>query len=279
LFGAGLIDAISEEAIIAHQREHSTAARLIGLNGSKDAKIRGKVARLADGRVGRFGWKLEFATLNDFVKAACANELGLSNPGRPQATPLGKPSYQGKGTDLTEEQCTLLTDYVRSLPAPVALVSPDPGLAAEVKAGKALFETIGCADCHSESLGPVHGLYSDLLLHDMGVELESSTGYYGSIIPPPAVPSDKFDARDQPSPVEWRTAPLWGVADSAPYLHDGRAETLAQAIEAHGGEAGDVTARFQHLSPREQQSIISFLHSLRAPNLDPAPGPNTLAAR
>jgi CxxC motif-containing protein (DUF1111 family) len=279
LFGAGLIDAISEEAIIAHQREHSTAARLIGLNGAKDTRIRGKVARLADGRVGRFGWKLEFATLGDFVKAACANELGLSNPGRPQATPLGKPSYQGKGTDLTEEQCTLMTDFIRSLPRPVAFVPHDPSLAAEVKAGQALFETIGCADCHSESLGPVRGLYSDMLLHDMGVELESSTGYYGSIIPAPTIRNDKFAASDQPTPVEWRTAPLWGVADSGPYLHDGRAETLEKAIEAHGGEASDVTARFKNLSPREQESIISFLESLRAPSGEPPREPNTLAAR
>ncbi len=102
-----MIDSISDDAIIAHQREHSTAARLVGLNGARDSKIRGRVARLGDGRIGRFGWKLEFATLTDFVKAACANELGLSNPGRPQATPLGKPGYQSKsaGVDLTDEQC------------------------------------------------------------------------------------------------------------------------------------------------------------------------------
>ena len=252
---------------------------MVGLNGAKDSKIRGKIARLADGRVGRFGWKLEFATLEDFVKAACANELGLSNPGRPQATPLGKPSYQGKGTDLTDSQCTLMTDFIRSLPAPVAIVPHDPSLAAEVKAGKALFESIGCADCHSESLGSVAGLYSDMLLHDMGVELESSTGYYGAIIPAPTIPDDKFVASDQPTPVEWRTAPLWGVADSGPYLHDGRAETLEKAIETHAGEAVDVTARYKALSPQERKSIISFLESLRAPKVEQAAPVGTLAAR
>jgi CxxC motif-containing protein (DUF1111 family) len=40
---------------------------------------------------------------------------------------------------------------------------------------------------------------------------------------------------EQPTPAEWRTAPLWGVADSGPYLHDGRANSLAEAIELHGG--------------------------------------------
>jgi hypothetical protein len=63
LFGDGLIDAVSDETLISHQREHSTAARLVGLNRARDGKVRGRIARLADGRVGRFGWKLEFATL------------------------------------------------------------------------------------------------------------------------------------------------------------------------------------------------------------------------
>ena len=103
-----------------------------------------------------------------------------------------------------------------------------------------------------------------MLLHDMGVELESSTGYYGSILPP-TVRNDKFDASEQPTPGEWRTAPLWGVADSAPYLHDGRAETLEEAIQLHGGEASDVTARFQASPIEEREAIIAFLKSLRAP--------------
>lgn len=280
LFGAGLVDDVTEEAIIAHQREHSTPARLVGLNGATDSRIRGKIARLADGRVGRFGWKLEFATLEDFVKAACANELGLSNPGRPQATPLGRPGYAGKGTDLTDEQCRLMTDYIRSLPQPVSFVPREPALAAAVAAGSSLFHSIGCADCHTKTLSSVPGIYSDLLLHDMGVELESSTGYYGSIIPAPAIRNEKFDSGDQPSPVEWRTAPLWGVADSAPYLHDGRAESLEEAIEAHGGEAVDVTARWKALSEPEQRSIVAFLKTLKAPAGESAPvRRTTLAAR
>jgi CxxC motif-containing protein (DUF1111 family) len=265
LFGDGLIDAVSDETIIAHQREHSPAARLVGLNGARDAKIRGRVARLADGRIGRFGWKSEFATLNDFVKAACANELGLSNPGRPQATPLGKPRYKGKGVDLTDEQCVLMTDFIRGLAPPIPVAPRDAKTAELAKTGRERFEAIGCADCHSEKLGPVQGLYSDLLLHDMGVELESSTGYYGSIIPAPAVRNDKFAATEQPVPGEWRTAPLWGVADSAPYLHDGRAKTLEEAIETHGGEASEVAARFKEQPARDREAIVAFLKTLRAP--------------
>jgi len=266
LFGAGLIDAVSDEMLLAHQREHSIPARLVGLNGAKDAKTRGHVARLADGRIGRFGWKGEFATLNDFVKAACANELGLSNPDRPQAVPLGKPGHKGKGVDLTDEQCLLMTDFIRALPTPTEVPPADSKTAKAVATGRELFKSIGCADCHSEKLGPIAGFYSDLLLHDMGVELESSTGYYGAIIPAPTVRNDRFSISEQPTPGEWRTAPLWGVADSAPYLHDGRAKTLREAIELHGGEASDVTARFKERSAEDKEAILSFLKTLRAPS-------------
>jgi len=276
LFGDGLIDAVSDETLLSHQREHSTAARLVGLNGARDPKIRGRIARLADGRIGRFGWKLEFATLNDFVKAACANELGLSNPGRSQAVPLGKPGYQAEGTDLTDQQCEMMTDYIRDLPIPTQVLPTDSTRRAQAEAGHALFTKIGCADCHSEKLGPIAGIYSDMLLHDMGVELESSTGYYGSIIPQPTIVNDKFAASEQPSPSEWRTAPLWGVADSGPYLHDGRAETLEEAIGLHGGEASDMATRFKEMPAADREAIVAFLKTLRAPAA--AQGPTTLAA-
>ena len=207
LFGAGLIDAVSDEELLAHQREHSIPARLVGLNGAKDGKTRGHVARLADGRIGRFGWKGEFATLNDFVKAACANEFGLSNPERPQATPLGKPGYKATGVDLTDAQCISMTDFIRGLPTPDGDVPADPTHAKAVAAGRELFTSIGCADCHTPTLGPIAGFYSDLLLHDMGVELESSTGYYGAIIPPPVVRNDRF--------ADQRAADARRVADRA----------------------------------------------------------------
>ncbi|AGA27546.1 di-heme oxidoredictase family protein [Singulisphaera acidiphila] len=277
LFGDGLIDAVADETLLSHQREHSTAARLVGLNGARDSKVRGRIARLADGRIGRFGWKLEFATLNDFVKAACANELGLSNPGRPQAVPLGQLAYKSEGTDLTDEQCVMMTDFIRDLAAPTQVLPSDSKSRSQVEAGHTLFAKIGCADCHSEKLGPIAGIFSDMLLHDMGVELESSTGYYGSIIPQPTVRNDKFAVSEQPTPAEWRTAPLWGVADSAPYLHDGRAASLEDAIVLHGGEASDVAVRFKEMSGPDRDAVIAFLKTLRAPAQTEEP--KTLAVR
>jgi CxxC motif-containing protein (DUF1111 family) len=158
-----------------------------------------------------------------------------------------------------------MTDFIRSLPAPRQVLPKAPQLASLVETGHQLFREIGCADCHSESLGPIQGLYSDMLLHDLGVELESITGSYGSSIPEPTVRNDKFEVAEQPVPGEWRTAPLWGVADSAPYLHDGRAGTLKEAILAHGGEASDVTARFQGRPEKDQEALVAFLQTLLAP--------------
>jgi Di-haem oxidoreductase, putative peroxidase len=64
---------------------------------------------------------------------------------------------------------------------------------------------------------------------------------------------------------EWRTPPLWGYRDSGPYLHDGRAETLVEAVKAHKGQARDSAARFFRLSQSRQSLIERFLKSLAAP--------------
>jgi CxxC motif-containing protein (DUF1111 family) len=64
---------------------------------------------------------------------------------------------------------------------------------------------------------------------------------------------------------EWRTPPLWGLRDSAPYLHDGRAETIDQAIRSHGGQASASAQRYAQLSPRELAQLDAFLRSLAAP--------------
>jgi CxxC motif-containing protein (DUF1111 family) len=64
---------------------------------------------------------------------------------------------------------------------------------------------------------------------------------------------------------EWRTPPLWGVASSAPYMHDGRAATLLEAIALHGGEAKATTDRFLDLPTTQRLALLEFLSCLRAP--------------
>ncbi|HLQ43660.1 MAG TPA: di-heme oxidoredictase family protein, partial [Planctomycetaceae bacterium] len=252
----------------------------------------GRVARLKDGRIGRFGWKSQKASLYDFTMTACAVELGLHVPDHPQAGSPHRPDYQPTGFDLNQDECNALVKYLKELPAPTSLATDNAKLRESLQAGERTFAKLGCAACHTPQLGEVAGIYSDLLLHDMGPD-SGDSGNYGVFVPDSTasdsedpipeltavpiepgrfpvsnsqtlqtVPEDLKGAASQ----EWRTPPLWGVRDSAPYLHDGRAKTLEQAIAMHGGEGHAAAIKFFSLSKREQTSVLSFLHTLVAPD-------------
>ena len=148
--------------------------------------------------------------------------------------------------------------YVRTLKAPPRRNARD----ADVMAGEILFDQIDCAKCHVPMLTTgktdVEALsekvfypYTDLLLHDMGPDLDD--GY----------------TEGSATTSEWRTAPLWGIGlaeDSqggqAFYLHDGRATTLREAIAFHGGEAAVSRSRFDRLPAEAQEQLLAFLRSL-----------------
>jgi CxxC motif-containing protein (DUF1111 family) len=229
--------------------------------GKDDDVPLGRALHLGIGRVGKFGWKAQTATLTEFVQAACANELGLGNPAQAQPAPLGEPEYRPVGFDLTLHQCDQITSFVASLPRPIEKAPSEPALRDSAARGKALFSKIGCANCHTPKLGSVEGLYSDLLLHKMGMDLSGSgSTYYGH-----PRPGTNLATGDGPRPDEWRTPPLWGVADAAPYMHDGRAKTLGEAILAHGGQADRSKERFRGLGQDDQAHLVTFLGTLRAP--------------
>jgi CxxC motif-containing protein (DUF1111 family) len=259
LYGANLIDALPDRVLIANERKERLKW---GLASAKSENLPvGRALRLPDGRIGHFGWKGQSASLSAFVQAACANELGLGNPGQAQPTPFSKPSYRSAALDLTTEQCDQITTFVASLPRPIERLPDDSLSRNQVSAGQKLFHRIGCADCHTPEVGGIDGLYSDLLLHDMGQQLEGG----GSYNDPPPQKGPAPSPGDGPSPGEWRTPPLWGVADSAPYLHDGRAPTLEKAIEQHQGQAATSAQNFAALGKNEQGWVIAFLRTLRAP--------------
>jgi CxxC motif-containing protein (DUF1111 family) len=258
LFGAKLIDELPERHILAQARGQQLRWGMASPE-SETVPV-GRALLLADGRVGRFGWKAQTAGLSDFVQAACANELGLGNPGQAQPRPLGQPGYTPPGLDLTSAQCDQLTAFVASLARPVERLPEHSFAREQAEAGRRLFKGVGCADCHTPDLGDVEGIYSDLLLHRMGQPLVGG-GSYGE--PPPSLPD--VSPGEGPKPDEWRTPPLWGVADSAPYLHDGRAATLEAAIQLHGGQATRAAQRFERLSAGEQAQLVAFLKTLRAP--------------
>jgi CxxC motif-containing protein (DUF1111 family) len=259
LFGAGLIDEVPDEVLLEAQRRKFESF----------PEIQGRVSWLPDGRFGRFGWKGQTATLREFVGAACANELGLEVPGHHQARleAVGKAEPSEVRLDLDQRQCDELIAFVAAL-APPRLRSIVEDRAAPW--GYSVFEGVGCAACHTPRLGAINGLYSDLLLHDMGDVLGDVASSYG-VLPSGGdaadLARDREQARATGAPAvarEWRTPPLWGVADSAPYLHDGRAKTLHDAIRLHGGEAAQTVERYSKLSRGERIALFNFLHSLTA---------------
>jgi RNA polymerase sigma factor (sigma-70 family) len=243
LFGAGLIDSIPSEVLVEMAR-------------SQPEEVQGRVSRTADGRIGRFGWKAQIASLHEFVRGACANELGLEVPGHSQARSPLTPSEKAKGLDMTEEECDALAAYIRALPAPVVIDPDGPHGNSEIREGRRLFAEVGCTSCHVPTLGDVRGIYSDLLLHDMGQSTSDSGSSYGTRGP---------ISPGGPIAGEWRTPPLWGYRDSGPYLHDGRAQNLEEAVAHHEGQGGASARRFITLSARERSQIEAFLKSLVAP--------------
>lgn len=262
LFGAGVIDAISIDDLKALEEAQAL-----------NKEVSGRVASLKDGKVGKFGWKGQTASLEDFVMTACAVELGLNVPDHPQAGIPQKPTYVPAGLDLDADECRALISYVGSLPAPKQRDLADETDAAYVNAGHTLFTTIGCAACHTQDVGEAKGIFSDLLLHDMGEDL-GDTGSYGVFVPNTSPEGGNLDLLTQKSDkpaivgatrLEWRTPPLWGVRDSAPYLHDGRADTLEQAIVMHGGESLPSAQRFFALSDEDRFKVATFMKSLIAP--------------
>lgn len=328
LFGGGLIDQIPDSVLLALEKSQPVA--FPGISGR---------AAPASGGIGRFGWRAKTARLSEFVLQACANEVGLQVAGSAQGSLPTHPEYRSAGLDLTPQESAALVAFVTVLPPPRQVMPQDREAQSLVMEGRSQFDRVGCSACHLETLGQVRGLYSDLLLHDLGPTLadpapaqpdiallviskpQSETDklrqvkgvnlpplarlpqqrlvvpdkhtmvsgqkqgqWTHSIMNPPGtyyggrvVKSDVFDATKdpnmrikvlkQPSMIyqEWRTPPLWGVQDSAPYLHDGRAATLVEAIAWHGGEAQPSTQQFFGLAAAERLKLIAFLRTLRAP--------------
>jgi len=93
-------------------------------------------------------------------------------------------------------------------------------------------------------------LFGDLKRHEMGHDLAESIDEVGT------------------GASVFLTENLWGVGTTSPYLHDGRATTLTEAILEHGGEAKHSREAFQALATPDQQDLIAFLGNLVLFKLD-----------
>jgi mono/diheme cytochrome c family protein len=273
LFGAGWIDRISPKAITSSHMARMVAQAAKEFRLDFSAVPPGRVRYLPDGRVGKFGWKAQFATLEEFVAAACANELGLGTPLTEQAKPIGRPDYPAAEPDLDKGQFKALVAFVDTLPRPVEAAPAESKERDRAARGKEVFAAVGCAACHTPDVGGVAGVYSDFLLHEITDPTPNGRSSYG-----PDVPPDLPVPEDHPKSDEWRTPPLWGVADSAPYMHNGSARTLRDAVLRHGGDAKAVTEAYKKLPKDDQEALVAFLRTLKAPPDAPPVGDKTALA-
>lgn len=271
LFGGSTIEQVSERVIRKVEQEQ---ARI-------DDGISGKLVNLGVGifgetKVGRLGWRGQVSEVEDFVLGACTNELGIQvQKGKSVSTEsLGPFSINDKpneNAELDKIQTSALVAFVKSLPAPR---QDTTGFnTREVRRGEQVFNAVHCNRCHVRDMGPASQIYSDLLLHDMGPGLSDPmpgpitnqktgvtigpVGYYGNGF------FGIFEQLPTASMQEWRTPPLWGIADTAPYMHDGRATDLMEAIMMHGGEAAHSRMLFSKLRNQDKRNLIQFLLTLK----------------
>jgi mono/diheme cytochrome c family protein len=226
-----------------------------------------------------FGRKGEFATVRAFDEAAMMFHFGMQ-----PVESVGADDADGDGVfnEVLPGELSALAMFNTTLERPAA----DQG-GKQAKQGFRLFEQLGCAECHRPELvtdsefltysypevaadpganvfyavnlarapmkfkrvrrgGVVVPLFADLKRHDMGPGLRESFG-------------------EPPLDQQFTTARLWGVADTAPYLHDGRALTLGEAILLHGGEAQAARDRYAGLEEADQAKLLEFLLTLRTP--------------
>lgn len=229
LLGLGLVELISAEAIRANADPDDT-------DGDK---IRGIAQDLPGGRIGRIGWKAQFPDLRGFVRDALSNEMGMTVPFDPNSPPGNV--VDGDAAADPEFSPTDLEDllfFMQMLDFP-----PKGPSTAETQQGETLFSQVGCAKCHMPELEGVE-VYSDLLLHDV-----LGAGFQGV-------------TQELATSGLYRTPPLRGLRDTAPYFHDGRSESIEAAIARHTEEAADVIAAFNALTDVEKAAVIAFLRSL-----------------
>lgn len=253
--GLGLLQAVPAEAVLARADPEDRDGD--GVRGRPNW-IRDEAGGAP--RLGRFGWKAQADTIQRQTENAFASDMGLSGPVHPapwadctDAQPACKAAPHG-GTieepEIGEDLMRRIAVFLASVPAPVPAGDKPPS-PSTVQRGAALFERTGCATCHAPELpsplGPVRA-FTDLLLHDMGPELDGGATEPGV------------------KPTEWRTAPLWGLSRAlsagAGLLHDGRARSVEDAVAAHGGEGAGARARFRALSAEDRRLLLDYLKSL-----------------
>jgi CxxC motif-containing protein (DUF1111 family) len=280
VFGAGLIEQIPDQAILANQANDIPKKKALKIAGRPNIVLAGHaISGQAnnngnDGTVARFGWKAQNKSLLLFSGEAYNVEMGITNelfqterdetPTCQVATvPNTITDTAGKKPVDAVSPIEKFALFMRFL-APPAPSLDTPGGADSIARGRNLFSDTGCVLCHTPTLNTGNAavaalrnkpanLFSDLLVHDMGPGLADGV------------------TQGQAGPREFRTAPLWGLGKRLFFLHDGRTSDLREAIRAHrsgsfftfnASEANEVIKNFNALRDNEKQDVLNFLRSL-----------------
>jgi len=259
LFGLGLLESVPDIEILAWADPYDLNGD--GISGRPNP-VFGKAADSF--QLSRFGWKADRGTLASMNAWAAATFMGLTSATFPEepcaATQIHCLANTSAGRpDLADGVLRDLTTFVSALKQPLRVNADDP----LVLRGQDIFREVNCNACHRERMTTAAAVpgaaylagqeifpYTDLLLHDMGDELDDGR------------------KSSRAASYEWRTAPLWGLSRTVEnpgafgYLHDGRARTLTEAILWHGGEALTSRNAYFVLPKQDRDALIAFLQSL-----------------
>ncbi len=225
LLGVGLMDKIPAEVI----------AKNADPDDANHDGIHGQV-NMRDNTVARWGLKSQDLTLHRLIVGSLVADLGLTVEEMKDAQ---KDADKVADPEASKELIHLYEAFLGNLaPAPRALITD------AARAGEKEFALAGCAACHIPDLGEAKGMYSDLLIHDMGVEDDNK------------MPDVKARGQD------WRTAQLWGLRLRKAFFHDHRAKDYDQAIDMHRGESDKSRLAAQSLPGDRRKQLMAFLASL-----------------
>jgi CxxC motif-containing protein (DUF1111 family) len=255
--GLGFLDAVSDADLIALS-DPNDGDGISGIphwnNIPEFVTLRPNTVSKNGKYITRFGKKGGAYNLLHQTVGAYNQDMGITSDFMPIDPYSGIESDPEVSTNTVKD----IVAYLKTLKAPIQR-DPDN---ADVNAGNTLFTQIDCGKCHSQTLqtgeSPIDALsnktfhpYTDLLLHDMGADLDD--GY-----------TEGFAQT-----YEWKTPPLWGLGLSKDsqggtffLLHDGRAMSIEEAILFHGGEAQQAKNKYNALSQSEKKQLIKFLESL-----------------
>ena len=266
VFGVGLMEAVSDQAILAHADSADRDGD--GISGRPNWVRAAAFVPLSEPgggeglKLGRFGRKAQTSTLLQQVTEAYLQDIGITSEFLPSENrnPLASVPIEAldrvADPEIPAAVVQAVTHYIR------ALAPPAPGEeTAQRREGRGLFQQVSCASCHvpvlrtGKSVLPALSnrdveLFSDLLLHDMGEGLADNRPDGGA------------------SGREWKTPPLWGLRLMPRFLngqvllmHDGRARSVEEAILLHGGEAQRSRQAFAALSHEQRRALLDYVES------------------